>query len=68
VVEPRTLDASLVVHVWMESHDRVIRARIVDQFEAHDPARGIDDIVSMVRVWLERTEHELSGAFDRGDD
>jgi len=65
VVEPRTLDASLVVSLWMERHDRVLRARIIEGGLSRDSARGIDAIGVLVRDALESLELELSKQFDR---
>jgi hypothetical protein len=64
VVEPRTLDASLVVHLWMETHDRVLRARIVDGPDGQVVARGIDAICLLLCDALESVERQLSTGFD----
>ena len=64
MVEPRTLDASLTVHLWMEAHDRVLRARIVDGPDGQGFARGIDAICVLLRDALESVERQLSTGFD----
>jgi hypothetical protein len=64
VVERHTLDRSLVVRVWVEPHDRTLRARIVAGTGPERTARGVDAITSLVRTTLQELEDDLAGLPD----
>jgi hypothetical protein len=71
---PRTRDAALVVHVWMEQDDLTLRGRVIapQPIEATG-TRGVDalcDIVCGVLQQLERglADEHRSASSDRSDE
>ncbi len=56
-VEPSsTADAACVIRLWMERDDPVLRGRV----EAGGAARGVDDLLVLVRRRLEDIERSLT--------
>lgn len=58
-MERRTQDASLLLRLWIEPHDGVVRARLIASWsDGTTTAAGIDDILDAVRVRIRAFEHE----------
>jgi hypothetical protein len=54
----------LVLHLWVEDHDRVLRGRIVEGPGAPRAARGVEAIAAIVHASLVRIEEDLAGQAD----
>ena len=58
---PRTHDAALVVHVWMEQHDPTVRGRVLAP-RPDDPSgtRGVTALCDVVCDLLRQLENQLA--------
>jgi hypothetical protein len=53
-------DAQLLLRVWIERHDALLRGRLVTPtLPDRSTARGIDDLCELVRRGLQRLQDEL---------
>jgi hypothetical protein len=57
---PQTLDAALVVHVWMEQDDPTLRGRVLAPQPVHPSGmRGVNVLCDVVCALLQQLETDL---------